>query len=332
MSTLSILVTSAGRRVALLTCIRESAKRLGVEVKLLAVDARPESSAACYIADNAFTVPSCASPDFESVFIELCSRERVGLVIPTIDTELQVLARLAPRLALTGTQIAISDVSTIDLLRNKQRATEHIRSRGLSVPRTVMAASVLDDPAAWSWPLYVKPIAGSSSVGAMPVTDAATLDTLVRQRGDLIAQELVPGDEYTINLYFDRAGTLRSVVPHQRLEVRAGEVSKGITRKDPRLIELGRAFARAVSGLRGAICIQAFLGSEENAIAKVTDFNARFGGGYPIAHAAGAEFTTWLIDEALGKTRSWGKLDSFQDGLLMLRYDEAVFVSGNRKC
>ena len=57
------------------------------------------------------------------------------------------------------------------------------------------------------------------------------------------------------------------------------------------------------------------------------DCNARFGGGYPLAHRAGARFTDWLLDEMEGKRLS--SFDDWTDDLAMLRYDEAVFVPGS---
>jgi carbamoyl-phosphate synthase large subunit len=56
---------------------------------------------------------------------------------------------------------------------------------------------------------------------------------------------------------------------------------------------------------------------------KVFEINARFGGGFPLAHAAGAPFTRWLIAEAAGLSEA--PHDEWQEGTTMLRYDEAVF-------
>ncbi|MGB1126431.1 MAG: transcriptional regulator, partial [Phycisphaeraceae bacterium] len=55
------------------------------------------------------------------------------------------------------------------------------------------------------------------------------------------------------------------------------------------------------------------------------ELNTRFGGGYPLTHEAGGYYLRWLIEEALGKPSS-ATNDDWQDGLVMLRYDDAVFV------
>jgi carbamoyl-phosphate synthase large subunit len=135
---------------------------------------------------------------------------------------------------------------------------------------------------------------------------------------------MAKGREFTINLFVNRLGKCVCAVPHWRLEVRAGEVSKGVTVKDERLMDLGRRVAEALPDARGALNVQCFL-DEDGAIA-IIEINARFGGGYPLAHQAGARFTDWLLAEQEGAEIA--PYDDWTDDLAMLRYDDAVFVAG----
>ena len=57
---------------------------------------------------------------------------------------------------------------------------------------------------------------------------------------------------------------------------------------------------------------------------KVFEINARFGGGYPLAHRAGAPFSRWLLEEAAGRPGS--AHNDWEEGVTMLRYDAAMFV------
>jgi carbamoyl-phosphate synthase large subunit len=110
------------------------------------------------------------------------------------------------------------------------------------------------------------------------------------------------------------------------MEVRSGEVSKGITLKDRRLMDLARSVAEALPGAYGPLNIQCFL--DDSGTIRIIEMNARFGGGYPLAHRAGAQFTGWLLDELEGNLPN--HYDGWTDDLAMLRFDEAVYVPGCR--
>jgi carbamoyl-phosphate synthase large subunit len=320
-------MSSAGRRVALANCFRASAQALGMDLKIFAADAVPELSPACALADRAFRVPPCRDPSFIGELVRICDRERIDLVVPTIDTELLALAENRRRFLENGTQVSVSDASAVALARDKLATSEHLRARGVHAPQTWSVSSVLELPDAFSWPMFAKPVGGSSSVGAALATNISSLERMTERHPDLLLQEVVHGDEFTINMYFDFAGVLRATVPHRRIEVRGGEVSKGVTSDDPRLLGIARQFSTAFPPLRGVVCIQVFMQSEADSSPWVTDVNLRFGGGYPLAHAAGGEFTRWLLEERVGRVPSWGN-GGFANGLMMLRYDAAVFVRG----
>ena len=170
------------------------------------------------------------------------------------------------------------------------------------------------------WPVIAKPNHGSASVGIICPRSPGELLAL---DADLIVQELLRGLEYTVNMFFDQSGRLRCAVPHQRIEVRSGEVSKGRTERLPQLMAAARTIADILPDGRGPICFQAIIPDEGGY--SVFEINARFGGGYPLAHRAGARFSQWLLEEITGLPSSAG--DSWCEGVIMLRYDEAIFLN-----
>ena len=174
---------------------------------------------------------------------------------------------------------------------------------------------------AWRWPLIVKPIAGSSSVGIRSIRSLDDLGDLAGQADEHIIQELWQGQEYTVNVFFDASGALRCAVPHRRIEVRGGEVSKGRTERLPDIERITTQLSAALPGCRGALCFQAIV--TPTGEAAVFEINARFGGGFPLAHAAGATFSRWLLEESAGLASSAS--DNWRPNVTMLRYDAAIF-------
>lgn len=316
----TVLFSSAGRRVELMRCFRADAEALGVELRVLASDMCPAWSAACQEADACFQVPACGTPAFIETLLAICRRWNVDLLVPTIDPELDSLCRHVETFAAIGTEIVIGSPAVVGLARDKLATAELLHAHGIPVPRTASPEAVAAAPDSWSGPLLLKPRAGSSSVGIRRLEGAAALPAPGALEG-YVAQELIEGDEFTVNMFFDRAGALSCVVPHRRHEVRAGEVAKGVTTRQPVLEAIGWSLGNVLSGARGALCYQAIV--DRAGRAAVFEINARFGGGYPLAHQAGARFARWLLEQAMGLEPSCH--NDWQDGVTMLRYDAALY-------
>ena len=109
-----------------------------------------------------------------------------------------------------------------------------------------------------------------------------------------------------------------------RIEVRGGEVSKGITRRVEALEALTWQICEALPGAFGALNVRIFYDESTGAL-NVIEINPRFGGGFPLAYQAGGDFPRWLIEEALGHSCT-ARADVWRDGLVMLRYDRAIYL------
>jgi carbamoyl-phosphate synthase large subunit len=318
----TVLVSSAGRRVALLDCFRRSAADLGVDGRMLAVD-RSWYASAFHAADEAFLVPGCADPDFVPRVLELCERHAVDLVVPTIDPELPVYAAARSEFESVGTRVVVSSPETVGIAADKVETHRWLTASGFpTVDQAAWGESARGEHESWSYPLVVKPRHGSAAVGVAVVNDPAELEAEAARGDELVVQAVAPGIEYTIDVLVDGDGRGVCAVPRRRLEVRAGEVSKAVTVRSPRLEGLAIEIGEALPGAFGPITIQVF---EDAGAARVIELNARFGGGFPLSHEAGAVFARWLMEERLGLP-STATNEKWRDGLVMLRYDAAVFV------
>ena len=138
--------------------------------------------------------------------------------------------------------------------------------------------------------------------------------------------ELIPSyyDEYTIDVYYDRKGKLKSFVPRLRIETRSGEVSKGVTKNNFIYEHLLNKLPNLI-GARGCITLQMLVCEKED-VYKAIEINPRFGGGYPLSYSAGANYPRMLIreyflDEQIDFSNDW------EINLLMLRYDSKILLN-----
>lgn len=320
----TILVSSAGRRVELISLLREDATRLGLHPRIVATDANPSLAAACLTADISYAVPPTSDKSFVPSLIDICRKEGVRLLVPTIDLELQPLARDRAAFAERQVLLNISNLASLGVAHDKAKTAQVLSKAGIAVPKIASIREVVAKPYLWNWPVIVKPTSGSSSVGVLRVGSVLELEIAEKQRADLIVQELVHGPEFTVNVFVDDAGRCRSIVPHLRREIRGGEVSKAITVKNLGLVDSANRIVKAIPGFFGAICFQAIVGPDGPTVLEI---NGRFGGGFPIAHRAGARFTQWLIELAAGLPSSIS--DEWTDGIWMLRYDSATYGVAN---
>jgi len=303
-----------------LSCFREDAERLGVKLRIVAMDLRPEFSAACQVADASYEVPRCSDAHFVPALLDICRREEAALVIPTIDTELPILSRATEAFAAVGTRVVVSAEPVVNVARDKAATARLLAVAGVMAPKTLTWDEFVADPVQLRDPVIAKPVGGSSSVGIIRPRRSQDLMTLAGP--GYIVQELWTGAEYTVNVYFDQKGRLSSAVPHRRLEVRAGEVSKGRTERVPSLEAAAQKLAAVLPGASGPLCFQAMV--TETGEYCVFEINARFGGGYPLAHRAGARFSQWLLEEAAGLPLNAN--NDWRAGVTMLRFDHAVFL------
>ncbi|MCD2317023.1 ATP-grasp domain-containing protein [Sphingomonas sp. IC-11] len=313
----TILLSSAGRRVALLEAFRSGARELGIELTVIATDMNPQWSAACRIADHAAVVPAAGDPRFVEETAALCEQYGVGLIVPTIDPELPVYAAALDVFERAGTRI-LADPDLIGLSSNKLDTARWLAAIGVPVPLT-QAIEAVRCGMPMTWPAIVKPAYGSASRG---VSVAHTLNDLPGAWSEpMVVQQQLIGEEWTVNAFVDSRGVLRTVVPHRRVAVRAGEVEKGVTQRVPAFRDVAEQIVSHLPSPAGPFCFQAII--EPDGTIGVFEINARFGGGYPLADRAGATFAKWLLAETAGLPVE--AADDWIEGMTMLRYDAAVF-------
>ncbi len=318
----TVLISSVGRRSQLLDCFREAFDELGIQARLIGIDADPEHSPAAHKVDACFRVPRCTDPEFIPAVSRLCREQQVNLVVPTIDTELPAYAEHRQEFLAAGTTVAVSGPETVRIARDKSETHRWLVQHGFPTVRQDTPEGVIARPDQWQFPLILKPVNGSASLGVHKVSSLPVLRALTEGTRGMIVEEHAKGQEHTVNVLVD-GGRCLCAAPHYRMEARGGEVSKGITRKNEHVMALAKDIAETLPGAYGALNIQCFV--SDDGTVQVTEINARFGGGFPLANHAGAKFPRWMIEPLIDR-QTTAAFAAWTDSVLMLRYDSAVFV------
>ena len=316
----NILISSAGQRVVLVQIFQKTIKQLGLDIKVYASDVNPLLAPARYVADDSFAVSGCNEEHYVDELFNLCKEKEIGLIIPTIDTELTVFAANRKRFEDAGIVFAEPDWDFIKICRDKRLTSSYFSQIGISVPKLID----INHPV---FPMFAKPYDGSRSINTHVIMSQDDLTKEITSDPKLIFLEYVNRQEYrefTVDMYYGRDFRVKCIVPRERLKVREGEVSKGITRKNY-IVDFLKERMGYVEGVRGCICIQLFYRESDNDI-KGIEINPRFGGGFPLSYYAKANFVEYLIREyLLGESIDYS--EDWLDRTLMLRYDENVIVN-----
>lgn len=317
---LNVLVTAASRRVALVQGFQRALAARGGG-RVVVTDINPLSPAV-HVADGAYLVPLSDDPEYLDVIAGICEAEQVGLVVPTIDDELERFAAAREDFAARGVLVAVSPTETAALCNDKFATCTHLRAAGLAAAATWLPD---DLPARPGFPLFVKPRVGRGGVGAFRARSPRELAFFLEYVRNPIVQEYLNGPEFTIDLLCDFDGRPISVVPRERVVIRAGVIDRGRTVNDPALIELALACARTLR-FAGAVNIQCRM---VDGVPVIFEINPRFSGGIPLTMAAGADFPGMLVALASGE-RVEPAIGEFESGFWMTSYETAIFLDNDR--
>ncbi len=319
----TILFTSVGRRVELVRAFRAAAEELHVPLVLLGADLTLDAPA-LYFCDVKLQVPPIKDPAYVPALLEICRTRKVDVLIPTIDTDLLLLAMHSPDFAALGTRVLIADPQKIALCRDKTLTSDYFLSLGLLAPKAV------GDVASYTggYPAFIKPKDGSSSINAFRADSKEELLSYAARMDNYVIQPYIRGREYTIDCYCNTTGAPVFITPRERLAVRAGEVLKTKICQDETMIAQMQVLLKDFAP-RGAITVQ-LIQDEETKENYYIEINPRFGGGAPLSMKAGADAAKALFKELQGAPMPYQPYAAV-DGAVYSRFDESICVTCGQK-
>ena len=315
---LNVLFSSVGRRVELVKAFREASNELKIKSKLIGVD-MDELAPALNFVDKKYKVPKLSSEEFIPQIIEICKKENVAIIIPTLDTELSLYSKNKELLQNEcGAKVMVSDENVISIIRNKVKTYEFLKENNFSVPKLIKEKDVKDKE--YKFPLFIKPLDGSSSINNFKINNERELEFFKEYVSNPMIQEFSEGQEYCVDVFCDFNGKVITVVPKIRIAHRGGEITKAKIVKDRELIEIGKKLANLLKpcGEINFDCIKT-----ENGV-DIIEINGRFAGGSPISFKSGANSPKKIYQLLMNEELQYN--ENFEDGFIALRFDDAVYI------
>lgn len=258
-----------------------------------------------YLADDFILMPGKNDPQlWDKVTGEIIKHE-VDVVLPSFDETLQMWADHKEELKAKGIQVIISPAETIATFQDKWLTYLFFDQNGIPTPCTSLEQK---------YPL-VKPRVGRGSVGVRVATEK------VEMEGN-ISQELVEGEEYTVDVFCNKFGKPVYIIPRKRLGVKEGKSTGGIVVFNKEIDHWVRRICDSIC-FYGPINMQCFV-CDDGSI-KFIEINPRIAGGMALGFAASENWVSLIIDHLISGKDIVTKPVLY--GLEMRRYYAEVFIS-----
>ncbi|MDE6509625.1 MAG: ATP-grasp domain-containing protein [Muribaculaceae bacterium] len=318
----NLLFCSVGRRGRLLRNVKETIGKTG---QLVGTD-NQSTAPALQFCDRQYVVPRITDPGYVDTILSICRENNIKAVTTLIDPEIEILAANSDRFKAAGvTPLCPAPQSAIYCF-NKYELFKYLTEKGIRTPLTfhdwdefkaALSAGRI------SFPIFMKPVCGSGSVGAHKVhtLEQAEADWNSGEH-DYIIQELMTGGDCDADVYVDTISHKAvAAFSKRKIETRIGGASKTISFKDPKLFAFIQQIC-SVFEFNGPLDMDFFIKDGEYYLSEI---NPRFGGAYLHAYGAGVDFIKLIVNNING-IENPVDLGRYDDDVLMLMYDDVVIA------
>lgn len=329
---MNVLLTSVGRRAYLVRYFKEALSGNG---QVFAINSEAQA-AGMYEADFCFVAPRVDSETYIDFVCEVILKYDIKLVLSLFDIDLPYLAEHKAKIESLGAKLVVSDPSVIAIANDKWLTAQFCQKNNLLFPKSYIKLADAEKALAanlLNFPIIIKPRWG---MGSLSVFKANSMDELrfyyamIKKQimtsylnilsareidQSVLIQDCISGQEYGLDIFNDLSGRYIQTVVKKKIAMRSGETDMAEVYSDHALEGLGLKISGKLQHV-GNLDVD-IMQTDDNQ-SYIIEFNARFGGGYPFSHLAGAGFPEKLIQmveapEVLLKPSEIKQLISYKD-------------------
>lgn len=232
-------------------------------------------------------LPFVTEPAFYNALKTVIADKRIDAVFPATDMAVTYLKRLEKDI---GCPVITSPLETAELCLSKQKTYEALHG-------------IIRTPAVYSskpksFPVFVKPSIGHSSIGAKKIESQEALDKVLSETPGLLILEYLPGQEYTVDCFTDKNGILLFCAARQRNRIKDGiSVNTSFVQDQEPFRKMAEAINTSIS-FRGAWFFQVKRADDDQLC--LLEIAARFGGSSILCKAIGVNLPLMTLFDAFG--------------------------------
>ena len=279
----NILMTCCGRKTYLAEIFRSS-PLCGL---LAAADSDPRATIRQFV-DEFIESPALGDErGYIDALFDACDSFEINAIIPQNDLDLVLLAKHRARFESAGVRVLGVPWRVASAMADKLESATWLHDHGIPSPETsLFLADAVD------LPVVAKSRFGQGSHG---LHICRTVNDLQRVGKNSVAQALLEGKEFNLDILRDSFGVVRAVVVKRKLAMRDGSTDKAVSVRDQGLEALGRRLGDALE-LEGSADVDVIQTDEGDF---VIDVNPRIGGGFPFTAQICPAYVDALLKIAL---------------------------------
>jgi carbamoyl-phosphate synthase large subunit len=289
----------------------KSLKMANFKGKVLSTDSNA-LSAGFYLSDYSEVIPEVDNKDYLEILFKIIDKYEVNVLMPSSGHDIFPFSEHKEKLKKNGVIAVVSDRDVLEICRDKILTFENLNKK-FNLPFTTDKKDKVS-----GFPIIAKPRYGKGSRDIIKIDDYEELDYVDSKYSNMIFQEYLPGEEYTIDVLSDMESNPITSVPRVRLQTRGGISTKGKIVLDKELIEESFRIAKHLK-IIGPCCIQVKKDRED--VFKLVEINPRLGGGTIFSTLAGANFPKMIIDMVEGRSV---KIPDITEVTILRYFDEIV--------
>ena len=312
---INVLFLGGAKRVSFGRKLIEVGKRLGTEIEIYSYELEAEVPVA--VIGGIVIGRRWSAPDILEHLHHVVEAYHIDVLLPFVDGAISIAGAYVATYGDAWSPVVKPGLA--ETLFDKVLSARAFENAGLDVPATYRGGKP-------QFPLIAKPRRGSASKGIEVIEGITDFRRIQKVADDYLLQTYYPNkEEYTVDCYVARDGSVICAVPRERLEVMGGEVTRTATCRNADLESLARQVLDSFT-FRGPVTLQ-FLRDKSDGRFLLMEVNPRLGGGVICSVAAGADIPGFIIQEALGIKPA--KCEDWKAGILMARYWEEVIFNLN---
>jgi len=255
---------------------------------------RDPAAVGFHLADSHFVTQPFDAPGAFEAALEALQRRGVRIILPTCRSDTAGYAGAPSAVQAVGATFVGSDGVVVELCDDKAAFKRAIDGHFLQAEPIA-----IDEDGPRDYPCFVKPRRGSGGQGAMLCRSQADW----RSHRDrfpqaLIAEQYIPGEEYSVDVLSDLESVPLVAVARARMRVWEGVSTHIKVIRDEALETLAKSLASFL-GLKGPSCLQFRRGHDKRLY--VQEVNARLGGASIASALAGVDMVDLSIRLGLGQ-------------------------------